>query len=182
MSGLASIASAIPRPLGFRNLGKLAVGRLLFLDVVGQDIGTVGTAKLLGPGDQGAVTGYLVVLDRLRGCDQGGVENVLVVDVAADFIGFLENAVDSRTVDRLGLHAMQFEHLLDPLDMAFGLAEVLLQAGFQLRIGSLVDHLRQRLLDLFFGVIDVAKRVDEEVVQRLDVFRKETHGFAFPLF
>ena len=60
----------------------------------------------------------------------------------------------------------------------FGLRKMLLEAGLQLRVGRLLDHLRQRLLDLLLGVVDVAQRVHEEVVQRLDVLRKEAHGFC----
>ena len=58
-------------------------------------------AKLLRPGDQGAVAGDLVVLDRLRVCYDRGVENLLVVDLSRGFVGFLDDAVDRRTVGRL---------------------------------------------------------------------------------
>src|SRR5262249_54166656 len=40
-----------------------------------------------------------------------------------------------------------------------------------------LDHLRQRLHDLFFRVIDVAQRVHEQIIHGLDVFRKEAHAF-----
>ena len=43
-------------------------------------------AELLGPGDQRAVAGDLVVLDGLRGSDERGIEHLLVVDVAGDFL------------------------------------------------------------------------------------------------
>ena len=69
-----------------------------------------------------------------------------------------------------GLDAVHLEDLLDALDMAFRLLEMLLEAGVQLGVGRLVDHFGQRLLDLLFGVVDVAQRVHEEVVERLDVF------------
>ena len=137
------------------------------LRLLARTFGAIAAAKLLGPGDQGAVAGYLIVLDRLRRGDQGRVQNLLVGNVAADFIGFLENTVDGRAIDCLGLDAMQFEDLFDALDVTRGLAKVFLEAGLQLRIGCLVDHLRKRLFDLLFGVIDVAQRVDEEVVQCL---------------
>jgi hypothetical protein len=46
----------------------------------------------------------------------------------------------------------------------------------ELRITRFIDHLGQRLHDLFFGVVDVAQRVHEQIVHRLDVFREEAHG------
>ena len=50
----------------------------------------------------------------------------------ADLVGFLEDAVDGRAVHRLGLDAVHLEHLLDALDVALGLLEVLLEAGLQI--------------------------------------------------
>ena len=54
-----------------------------------------------------------------------------------------------------------------------------LKVLFELRIARFVDHLRQRLHDLFLRVVDVAQRVDEQVVHCFDVFREEAHiGFS----
>ena len=51
-----------------------------------------------------------------------------------------------------------------------------LERLLQLRIARLLDHLRQRLGDLLFGVVDVLQRMDEQIVQRFDILRKKTHG------
>ncbi|MGA7102988.1 MAG: hypothetical protein WB019_22475, partial [Pseudolabrys sp.] len=37
------------------------------------------------------------------------------------------------------------------------------------------DHVRQRLHDLFFGVIDIAQLMHEEVVESFDVFTEQAH-------
>ena len=50
------------------------------------------------------------------------------------------------------------------------------EAGLQVEVARLVDHLRQSFHDLLFGIVDVAQLVDEEVVQRLDVLGKKCHG------
>ena len=39
--------------------------------------------------------------------------DLLVVDLAGDLLGFLEDAVDGRAVDLLGLLAVQLEDLLE---------------------------------------------------------------------
>ena len=110
------------------------------------------------------------MLHGLRGGDQRCVEHLLVFDFANDLVGFFQNAVDGRAIDRFGLHAVHLEDLLDALDMSLGFLKVLLEALTKRGIGRLVDHLGQILLDLHLGVIDVAQRMHEQIVERLDVF------------
>ena len=143
-----------------------------------EDGGAVAAAELVRPGDQRAVAGDLVVLDSLRGGDQGGVHDLRIVDVAGDLFGFLDDAVDRRAIDGLGLDVMQLEHLLEPLDVALGFLQVLLEALLQCGVACLADHLRQCLGDLLLGIIDVAQRVHEEIVERFDVLREEAHCFV----
>ena len=48
-----------------------------------------------------------------------------------------------------------------------------LEALFEFATGSLVDHLRRRLHDLTFSVINIAEHMHEEVVECLDVAQKK---------
>jgi hypothetical protein len=48
----------------------------------------------------------------------------------------------------------------------------------QLRIGDLLDHLRQGLRDALLGVQNVLEGVHEEVIEILDRLGKETHDSA----
>ena len=64
---------------------------------------------------------------------------------------------------------MHLEDLLEPLDLLLGLAKVGLEGLLQLRIGRFLDHLGQRFRDLLLGVVDVLQRMDEEIVECLDV-------------
>ena len=52
---------------------------------------------------------------------------------------------------------------------------MLLEAGAQLRIGRLLDHVGQRLRDLVFGVIEILQTMHEEVIHGLDVFGEKAH-------
>ena len=72
-------------------------------------------------------------------------------------------------VDGCECHPMHVEHLLDHLDLLLGLAEMRLEGLLELRIARFLDHLRQRLRDLLLRVVDVLQRVDEQVVECLDV-------------
>src|SRR5690606_27937228 len=74
---------------------------------------------------------------------------------------------DGGTGLALGALADQLEHLLQALDMAFGLILVLLEGGLQLRRRSRPRHLGKRLQDLPFGVVNVLERIVEEIVQCL---------------
>jgi hypothetical protein len=71
---------------------------------------------------------------------------------------------------------VHLEYLLQALDLVLGLGQVRLEALLELRVGCLVDHLGQCLGDLTLGVVDVLERMDEEVVQALDVTREQAHG------
>ena len=97
------------------------------------------------------------------------------VDLAGDLLGFLDDAVDRRAIDRLGLGAVHLEHLLQPLHVVLGLVEMGLEALLELRVGRLLDHLRQRFHDLLLGVVDVLQLMHEQVVHGLDVFGKQSH-------
>jgi hypothetical protein len=77
----------------------------------------------------------------------------------------------------LRLLSQGFENLVEPLHVVFGLAQVALESLLELRIAGFLDHLGQRLHDLFLGIVDVAQGVHEQVVHALNVLRKESHVF-----
>src|SRR5205823_10416039 len=100
--------------LAFGDGGELGVGRLLFLQVLAQDLCALALAELVGPGHQGAVARDLVVLDRLSKRDNGSVQDVLVLDLAHDVFGLADDSIDGRTFVALGLLALHFEYALEP--------------------------------------------------------------------
>src|ERR1700751_4368301 len=99
--------------LALGDVGELLVGRLLFLEVLIQQVGDVVAAEPLRPRDQRAVAGDLIMLDRLRGGDDRGVEHLVVGNLAGHVLGFLDDAVDRRTVDAFRVRAVQPEYLLE---------------------------------------------------------------------
>jgi hypothetical protein len=64
------------------------------------------------------------VLDGLSGGDDGCIEYGLVLDLAGDLVGLLDDSVDGRTLRAAGFLAKLFERLLKPLDLLVGLFEV----------------------------------------------------------
>ena len=70
---------------------------------------------------------------------------------------------------------MHLEYLLDSFDVVFGLSEMSFETSFEAGIGRFFDHLRQRLHDLVFGVVDVPQLVHEQIIQRFDIFTKQSH-------
>ena len=92
-----------PVDVAFRHRGQLLVGRLFFLKVLLQERCAVVAAKLLCPGE--AVAGDLIVFNRLSSGDERRIKHCLVLDLASDFICFLEDAVDCGALDAFGLAA-----------------------------------------------------------------------------
>jgi len=64
------------------------VGRLLFVEIGGEQPHHVIAAELIRPSNQSAITRDLIVLDRLRRSDDGSIENLLVHDLAGNVVGF----------------------------------------------------------------------------------------------
>jgi hypothetical protein len=64
------------------------IGCLLFLQDGGEDLRVVRQAQKIGPVAQSSVDGDLVVLDLLRGGDQGNVANAILFRVLDAILGF----------------------------------------------------------------------------------------------
>ena len=111
----------------------------------------------------------------MRRSDERGVENGFILDLAGHVLGLVDDAIDGRAIHASRLLAEQLEDLLQAHHVVLCLAQMRLETALELRVGCFVDHLRQRLHDLLFRVVDVAQRVREQVVHCLDVFRKEAH-------
>ena len=108
--------------------GELLVRRLLLVQVGRQQPDDVVAAERFRPGNQRAVARDLVVLDRLRCADDGGIEHFLVGDFAGDFVGFANEAVDRGAFHALRLLAELLEDLVEPRDLVLGFFEMVLQA------------------------------------------------------
>jgi hypothetical protein len=101
------------------------------------------------------------VLDGLRGGQETGVQRLSALVFGHDLLAFVEDALDRVALLAARGLTDQLEHLLQPLDLAFGLVLMLLERGGQLlRLRSL-GHLGQRLQDLLLGIIDVLERIEE---------------------
>ena len=87
----------------------------------------VGHPEDFRPALEGAVAGDLVVLDRLGGRDQTGVERRRALVLGEDFLALLDDAVDRRAGLALGALADDLEHLLQAFDLNLGLALVVLE-------------------------------------------------------
>src|SRR5208283_1833341 len=64
------------------------------------------------------------------------------------------------------------EDLFEPGHMALGLLQVILEGPLELRRARRFGHLRKRLDQLFFGVIEVADLIEQEILQVLHFHRR----------
>ncbi|SCM77066.1 hypothetical protein KL86PLE_40871 [uncultured Pleomorphomonas sp.] len=161
----------------FGDLRQAGIGGLFLGEGLLQELGRLLLADQFGPAAHGAVAGDLVVLDRLGGGDQAGVDGLRAGKFLEHFLAFLDDALDGRTGLAACRLADQFEHLLQALDLHLGLLTMFLEGGPQLgRLGA-TRHFRQCLQDLALGVIDVLEHVLKKIVKRFGL-----HGFTSALW
>src|SRR5262245_27197751 len=96
---------------------QFLVGGFLLLEILLQELRAVIAPELLGPRDQAAVTGNLVVFDRLGSRNQRSIEHRTVINLPCDLVGLLNDAVDGRTVDTGWLVPMLAEDFLKTPDL-----------------------------------------------------------------
>jgi hypothetical protein len=123
-------------------------------------------AQHLGVGAEAAVGGDLVVLDLLRGHDEGRVLHGRIGVLLEDLLALFDQAGHAVALFPLRGVAKQLEDLLQTPDLALGLGPMLLECCLEVGIGRCFRHLGECFQDLTFGVVDVLQFVDEEVVQR----------------
>ena len=145
---------------------QLGVRRLLLIQIGGEETHDLVVAELLGPGYQRPIAANFIVLEGLSGGDDGGIEYGLILDLASDLVGLLDDSVEGRTMRPAGFLAEFFERLLKPLDLLVGLFEMTFQPSDQVTVGRLLDHLGQRFDDLLLS-IDVLQTMDQQILNRL---------------
>jgi hypothetical protein len=82
--------------------------------------------------------------------------------------GFIDDPLDGLALLAARRNVQHLEDLIEPLDLALGFLAVRLERFLQLSAFGLLDHARQSLEDLFFGVVDVLEGCDEQIIHRLD--------------
>ena len=115
------------------------------------------------------------MLDCLGAADHGRVEDLLVIDFACDRVRLLYQAVNRGAFRALRTLAEILEHFLEASHLMLGFTQMIAQAFGELAIGRLLDHGGERFHDLLLGVINVLKRMEEEILHRFDVLGEESH-------
>src|SRR5260370_34767972 len=112
---------------GFRERRQAFVGLLLLLQGLIQQPNGVFHVELAGPLFQCAVARDFVVFDGLRRCKHAGVKRLAALVLLHDLLALLEDALDRIAGLAARRHVEHLENLLETLDMAFGLAMMLLE-------------------------------------------------------
>src|SRR3954469_18700574 len=108
----------------FREPGEKLIGSLIFCERLVKEPFRIAHPKLLCPRAQRAVARHLVMLDRLSGGDETGVEGVALLEIFHDLLAFLDDALDRLAGFARGLLAKDVEHLFQTFDMTCGLVTV----------------------------------------------------------
>ena len=80
----------------------------------------------------------------MRGRNDRRIEDAGIGNIANDLAYLLEDAVNRRAINGLGLGAMHAEHFFQALDVTVGFVEVRGQTGLQLGVAGLLDKATQR--------------------------------------
>src|SRR5438445_908295 len=106
---------------------ELLVGCFFLVQIGGEQAQDIVVAELLGPRNQGPITGDLVVLDRLCCTDDRGIEDLLVSHLSGDLIGFADEPVDRTTLHSFWRLPELLEYLVEAGDLVLCLIEVIAQ-------------------------------------------------------
>ena len=101
------------------------------------------------------------MLHRLCGSQQARIQRWRILEFLHNFLAFVEDALVRVTLLAAGGLVHQFEDLLEPLNLIFGLVMVFLEGLTQLVGLGRLGHLRQSFIYLLFGVVDVFESVQE---------------------
>jgi hypothetical protein len=93
------------------------------------------------------------------GGEQAGIEGRFALVLFHDFLALIEDAFDGVALLAARWLAEQIEYLLQAPDLAFRLVMMFFECRPKLVGVGRLGHLRQRLIDLLFGVIDVLERI-----------------------
>jgi len=143
------------------------VGAPLLVEGLLQQIARIPVFEAVGKRAGRTVRGNLVVLDALGGRDQRRVGDVGRATLGDDLVGLGEDALHALAVAALRLDAEVLEDEVEPLDLDPGFAEVMLERLAEIGRRGGLDHLRHRRDDLTLGVVEVAKLVDVQILERV---------------
>src|SRR5579883_143135 len=98
---------------------------------------------------------YLVMFDALRGGNNGGVHHGLLVVLMKDLLAFIENPDHAHAFFPAGLFSERRKYLLEAVNVTSGLLKMLLDSVPQFFRIRILGHLRQRLGQAIFRVIEI---------------------------
>ncbi len=138
-------------------LGQKPVRGFFFTKRFQQEVGDLAFADQTGNGPRASVSTDFVVLDFLRGGDEGQVRDgfVFLLALGDHFLTFFDETGHGFTWFRGGLFAHQLEGTGQPLDVLLSLREVLLETFPKTLMMRRFRHLRQCLDKLFLSVEQV---------------------------
>ena len=148
------------------SLGQPAIGPPFLIERLLQQPRFVETVEPARVGPRAAVRGDFVVLDPLRHADDGGVAHIVCRRLIQTLVGFLNNAGEPGAGLRPAPFAPVREDQLEPLEVEPRFVAVLLQRFAQFRRARRLRQPRKRTNHLRFGVVQVAKLVEVQVLQR----------------
>src|SRR2546421_294425 len=150
----------------FRDLRQELIRFLLFLERLLEQLRHALIPERLRQRPRGTVGGDFVMLNFLRGANDGGILGGLFKILFQQLFAFGDDA-GHALASLAGFLAELAEDFLKASDVLLRDRQVLLEGLPQLRRGALLDHLRQCFENLLFGIIEIFHFIGEQLLQRL---------------
>src|SRR5690606_12266375 len=150
-----------------RDLVELRVGSFLLFERLRELLVVLGEAEHFGEGCGGAIAGDLVMLDALRGGDDGRIAYVGLLGFLDDILAFGDQAAHRFTDYASHSLIVPLQDFLDSVALPHRLLQMLFERLLELRMLRFLSHLRERLDELIFSVIKVSELVYVQVLQVL---------------
>src|SRR5262245_8523979 len=145
------------------DVGELLIGCLLFAQRLLEQVDDPVESEQARVSNGGAIGSDLVMLDALRHSNNRRISEAVIGELFADvLVALFDDALDSHAFVPLGRLAERFERLLEAGDLRLGLTKMLLERRRQVVCRGRVDELGDRLRQPLFGVIQVAKLLDQQ--------------------
>src|SRR5687767_5017454 len=134
MTIVARLSGSFAIDIGFGDFGQEFVRLLLLLEGLFENGLGIAEAQLPRPGNESAIARDLIMLDRLGGSEKAGIAHFRILDVFKQVFRFLQEPIESRAVLAARRKLNQFENLLEPRNMRFGLGGMILEGSAQFRV------------------------------------------------
>jgi len=147
----------------FGELRQLLIGCTFFIKRLLEQLLILVIAELVRVCPHATIASDLVMLHALRCGNQASIYRGRLAFHFAHLVAFAEQPLHTFADWAFGIFAELLENLLKPLDVAFGLRQMLLERALELRVRGGLCHAGKCLYQLRFGAVEIVELLHIQV-------------------